>query len=118
MDEVCGGTHPSSCLFLFRVLIHYLFQGMPDAKPFRSVSFPIYDMMAQLVEDTVADGRSVVHLGKNRQHEESDHELEGSPITQSDDATDSGEEGAEDQPADVVCVIRSFSIYKRLVLIR
>ena len=50
---------------VYHVLIHYhLFQGMPDARPFCSVSFLIYYVMAQLVEDTVADGHSVVHIGK------------------------------------------------------
>jgi hypothetical protein len=78
----------------------HLFQGTPDAKPFCSVSFPIYDVIAQLVEDSVADGRSVVRIGRKRQHKESDHEPDGSNdtlVTPSDDDSGEDHDGGEDQ---------------------
>lgn len=93
----------------------HLFQGTPDAKPFHSISFPIYDMIAQLVEDSVADGCSVVCIGKKQQHEESDHEPDSSndtPVTPIND--DSGEDGG--RPADNGTFLYLINMHEQLDL--
>ena len=92
--EVC--STPSCDLIVYTLGAHPFVQGTPDAKQFRTNGFSLFDIMAQLVEDSIADGCSVVRIGMKHPLEDSEHEEDPDVrAAQDGDASKSGGEGSD-----------------------
>ena len=90
--------HPKT---IYTLGAHLFAQGTPDAKQFCTNGFSLFDIMAQLVEDFIVDGHSVVCIGMKHPLEDSEHEEDhGVCAAQDGNASESGEEGS-DMPGSV-----------------
>jgi hypothetical protein len=68
-------------------------KGCPDARPFCAAGFPLFDTIAQIVDDSMADGWSV-HRRRQKRVREEDEDEDGnsSEANEEDVATEDGQE--------------------------